>query len=514
MKAPLFISASFIIGIICVGYIRSFDEHEKEPFWKMFAVTCWGGAWSVALALLMFEGLARMGIRDIQNSLGALLVIGPVEELAKLTAMISAYPFLKREINEPVDGILYMSCVALGFSLIENCLYAMLPNHGHLLFFRLFISTPMHICFSSFMGLAFYVWLQNRHSFVFFLGSYGLASFSHGLYDLLAFNGFIFILLIVVVRMGYLWTLSLLGYAAAQSPYRKTLETAVRTYPAPTMEKGIECLHCGSRNSKLTFRLGRIRIQKCDSCIHYVASKRSLELIFRHFAATFRDFAGRTRSEMFREGRRATIGDGNRVLRKKKIACFNLDALNRTLEAVNRTMVTEMEAKWWFPRQLLDPAKQNTVPDYREMAREGHRSFTKWLVYPFSSDQRERLFISMEKPPSWNWGAFLIPELWFLYHEIWGPFLLIHGLYLGGIWVMIRMSPEAYVWMFMAGLMLLVRIVFGRIGNTLYYHRHGRWPGRPETGEDLSTRATVGGEGTEPSAGEPEDSSGRPVDIC
>ena len=38
-----FILLSFIIGIIAVNYLRTYDIHEKEPVFKMVLVTLWGG---------------------------------------------------------------------------------------------------------------------------------------------------------------------------------------------------------------------------------------------------------------------------------------------------------------------------------------------------------------------------------------------------------------------------------------------------------------------------------------
>ncbi|MCU0561865.1 MAG: PrsW family intramembrane metalloprotease [Desulfobacterales bacterium] len=150
----LLVLLSFVIGIALTDYIRSFDLHEKEPLPQMFLVVLWGGAWSVGISVLTYRLLATTGLGRIDHFFGALLVIGPVEEAAKLLALFSSYFIIRKQLNEPTDGLIYMSCVALGFSLIENYFYAtQTPGSGTLIFLRLFISTPLHIFASIFMGI-------------------------------------------------------------------------------------------------------------------------------------------------------------------------------------------------------------------------------------------------------------------------------------------------------------------------------------------------------------------------
>jgi RsiW-degrading membrane proteinase PrsW (M82 family) len=133
----LLVLLSFVIGIAITDYLRSFDLHEKEPLSKMFLVVLWGGVWSVGISVLTYQLLVKTGLGRIDNFFGALFVIGPVEEAAKLLALFSSYFIFREELNEPTDGLIYMSCVALGFSLIENYHYATrTPDSGILIFLR------------------------------------------------------------------------------------------------------------------------------------------------------------------------------------------------------------------------------------------------------------------------------------------------------------------------------------------------------------------------------------------
>jgi RsiW-degrading membrane proteinase PrsW (M82 family) len=351
-KAHVFMGLSFLIGLLCVRYIQSFDKHEKEPFIKMLLVTCWGGAWSILLTSVLYIGLQYLGISGSRTAFGALFIIAPVEEFAKFMALITSYFIYRNEFDEPVDGIIYMSCVALGFSLIENFFYAMRPESEYLLLLRLFISTPMHICFSAFMGLAFYLWRLSHKAAGLMAISFLLACLSHGAYNLIIFNGYALIVLIVAVGVILSWTMDVLSYATALSPHRVPLKAFIAAYPNPDRQQGIECLQCGSTAEKLTYKKDKIVIQKCDHCDQYVTTRKSLYKIFQHYAATFKAIP---RSDLARIGTDtplASLYAGNTLSKPKGIACFDLDSLDDAIEARNAAIIAKMERKWWFPKGL------------------------------------------------------------------------------------------------------------------------------------------------------------------
>ena len=351
-NAHILIALSFLIGLFCIRYIQSFDKHEKEPFSKMLLVTCWGGAWSIIITVGLYMGLGYLGISGSKTTVGALLVIGPVEEFAKFMALLTSYFIYRSEFDEPVDGIIYMSCVALGFSLIENFFYAMRPDSEYLLIWRLFISTPMHICFSAFMGLSFYLWRQNYKATGLLVISFILACLSHGTYNLIIFNGYAVIALAVVIGVILSWTMDLLSYATALSPHRVPLKAFIAAAQNPELRKGIECLNCGSINPKLTYKNGRILIQKCDGCDQYVTTRKSLFKIFQHYAATFKTVPRSHLTRTSSDPALASLYGGNIFSKSKGVACFDLDSLNGALEERNLSIIESMENKWWFPKGL------------------------------------------------------------------------------------------------------------------------------------------------------------------
>ena len=297
----------------------------------------------------------------IDNFLGAIFIIGPVEEAAKFLALLSSYPFIKKELNEPTDGLIYMTCVALGFSLIENYFYATrTADSGYLLFARLFISTPAHILFSVFMGIAFYILMRLKTGIRFFLLSYFYASFVHGLYNAIIFHKWLIIFLIVLIGLSWRLALSLLSYTTAKSPFRKNLKQFIQDYEKSQSREGLECLSCGSKNNKATFQANGIVIQKCDQCPSYLTTKDSLFRIFHFFGSIFSNLMPHYRHGQFYNKRYSTLYKGNWISEKKRIAYFYLDELNEVLDELNQSIIDNIESKWWFPERL------KLLHDYKE----------------------------------------------------------------------------------------------------------------------------------------------------
>ena len=355
LKPSIYILLSFIFGLICVAYIRSKDRFEKEPFGHMLAVTCWGGLWSWVISGVLYDLIGRWGFHDLRNTWGALVAIGPVEEFSKLAALATAYPIIRRQLNEPVDGLLYMACVALGYSLIENYHYAMEMTFtgGRLLFARLLICTPSHINFSAFMGLAFYFVLQRGRAYPFLILAYLYAALVHGIYDMIVFNGYVIILLALVIWLAYKAAVALLGYATAKSQFRENLWTFVSTYNTPYLMRGLTCPTCGSTADKPTFRLLSESIQRCDRCGDHITTPNGLRAILHHFAAEpARSIWGR-----IVVGRRPHAApDAPSLVRTSedgKRLSFDLLALNNLIVQRNRQTIRRMERRWWFPRRLL-----------------------------------------------------------------------------------------------------------------------------------------------------------------
>ena len=107
------------------------DRHLPEP--PLNLLLCFGlGVLAAGLSKAMYIALEPLGLRfdalllADTSTLGlltySLLAIGPIEELAKLIPFII---FVRRfrAFDEPLDGIIYASFIALGYATVENLYY-------------------------------------------------------------------------------------------------------------------------------------------------------------------------------------------------------------------------------------------------------------------------------------------------------------------------------------------------------------------------------------------------------
>ena len=167
--------ATFGLGILAIlpafggerlaGYVYPFLEHIEQA-----AVTGAGAAWPTLI--------------------GCFIVIGPCEEVSKFLA-VRLFVYRHKEFNEPLDGIIYAAAAALGFASLENVLYVIDFQTGHVhwgaLGIRSLLALPGHVIFSTMWGYAL-----GRHKFD---AGYrvwpmvALAALLHGLYDFLLMYG-------------------------------------------------------------------------------------------------------------------------------------------------------------------------------------------------------------------------------------------------------------------------------------------------------------------------------------
>lgn len=108
-----------------------------------------------------------------------------IEEGAKF-AIVWIFAYRHREFDEPMDGIVYGTAVALGFATVENVLYALWFNES-ILVQRAFTATLAHVGFTGIIGFHFgFALLKPPHKRrLYKLRGLLIAVFLHGLYDLL-----------------------------------------------------------------------------------------------------------------------------------------------------------------------------------------------------------------------------------------------------------------------------------------------------------------------------------------
>lgn len=173
------------------GYHYHKDRHLPEPVGNL-ALCLLLGVVSFYIGKALYGGLDLVGLRFDARALAetslvntfaySVLVIGTFEELAKLI------PFLLvvlrfTHFDEPIDGIIYASFIALGFAAVENLQYAQFLNATELLA-RGFAGPLVHIMFASIwayhIGQAF---LQQNALWPIAIVTVAATAALHGCYD-------------------------------------------------------------------------------------------------------------------------------------------------------------------------------------------------------------------------------------------------------------------------------------------------------------------------------------------
>ncbi len=159
MSYTVIILPVVVPALFWAGYHYYKDRHLPEPFGHLLLAFALGVG-SFYLGKLMYQALGLVNLRYdayllAETSLPGLFVyaigvIGVIEELAKIIPFLVVIIHF-REFNEPIDGIIYASFIALGFSFVENIQYIQYLTDSEALK-RGFVSPVVHIVFSSIWG--------------------------------------------------------------------------------------------------------------------------------------------------------------------------------------------------------------------------------------------------------------------------------------------------------------------------------------------------------------------------
>jgi len=160
--------------------LRRKDLFSPEPLLFLAKIMVLGGILSAIPAGLLNIAIEYFHSNSVINN----LLIGFNEELCKLlivTVLLKNQAYF----DEPVDGIIYASTLALGFASVENIVYinrygldALLPRH--------FISVPAHLSFAMIWGYGLSVakFKYPQRSFALNLAPYFLsAALLHALFN-------------------------------------------------------------------------------------------------------------------------------------------------------------------------------------------------------------------------------------------------------------------------------------------------------------------------------------------
>ena len=158
----------FIFGIVpMVVYaliLWWFDRYEKEPLGLLVAAFLWGGIPAIGFSLiaqLVLEVPISSFVSPLASDLIGATVVAPVtEEVFKGAALLLLLLFFRKEIDSPLDGIIYGGLVGFGFAAVENVFYFVgaftesgLGGLALLTVFRAFLFGLNHALFTGLTGL-------------------------------------------------------------------------------------------------------------------------------------------------------------------------------------------------------------------------------------------------------------------------------------------------------------------------------------------------------------------------
>jgi RsiW-degrading membrane proteinase PrsW (M82 family) len=131
MRILLGIILSLLAGGLATGIyawlVWWLDHHEKEPWWLLALIFLWGAVPAIVLSLVV-EIILDIPISVLGQGLayevaGSSFVAPVIEEVAKGLVVFGVLLFLRREMDNMLDGIVYGAMAGLGFALTENFFY-------------------------------------------------------------------------------------------------------------------------------------------------------------------------------------------------------------------------------------------------------------------------------------------------------------------------------------------------------------------------------------------------------
>ena len=183
-----------------------FDRYEKEPLALLIAAFLWGAIPSIILALI-FEIILDIPVVAISPNqltydlLGASVVAPLAEEGVKALALLMLLFLLRREIDSPMDGLIYGGIVGFGFAAVENIFYlfSAYAEEGMggvltLAFLRAGLFGLNHAMYTGFTGLGIALALEVRNKVLkvlFIFAGFGMAMITHAFHNAFAtFTGY------------------------------------------------------------------------------------------------------------------------------------------------------------------------------------------------------------------------------------------------------------------------------------------------------------------------------------
>jgi RsiW-degrading membrane proteinase PrsW (M82 family) len=239
--------AAFVPSLAWLAVVYSRDRYEKEPKWlvaKLFVLSIV----AVAMAFVLESAASPRLSGAVVVVIASGLAVGLIEEGSKFSVLVLGTR-RNANLNEPVDGMIYASAVALGFASIESLTYILrsydvgLAYHlspssaAHLALtttapLRALVGNLGHLAWTGVIGYAYGRWRCGIGSRMAVFRAYLVAAIGHGAYDaLLGLHATV--LAFSVLTLGVMFYVHLFRRALAASPFRHHQLRSPTSSPPP-----------------------------------------------------------------------------------------------------------------------------------------------------------------------------------------------------------------------------------------------------------------------------------------
>jgi len=270
------IALSYFIGFLFLLFIRWYDKYDKEPLLGLVFFSILGGMSAVFVASFFYLFVhARSNFQD------AILKVATIEEFSKILTLFLLYKMIKKDFDEIVDGIIYVAAISLGFSVIENIIYAVEAVYPYSLLFKRFLfATIGHISFSVYMGIAFYVHKKVHRNYLGLLMAYFFSVLAHGFYDGVLFEPDLTWLFVPVYLILIYLQFRLLRVAYAYSQMKLDFSMDHMTLT----ETGLPVYCCNCQHTEADkYQFNGIDIFICKNCNHGIISTTNFNKLLKYF---------------------------------------------------------------------------------------------------------------------------------------------------------------------------------------------------------------------------------------
>ena len=230
----LILFLSFVPMLIYTALLWWLDNYEKEPVGLLVVAFLWGAIPSIFLALIMqvildIPIVAVSANQLMYNLLGASIIAPLTEEGVKAASLLILLLLLRREIDSPIDGLIYGGVVGFGFAAVENIFYlggayteGGIGDVWSLAFLRAGIFGLNHAMYTAFAGLGVALSLELKQKWLkplpIIIGI-SLAMFTHAMHNTLStlIEHTSSLTLILAILLDWGGVFILLGIAVASS---------------------------------------------------------------------------------------------------------------------------------------------------------------------------------------------------------------------------------------------------------------------------------------------------------